>query len=111
MLAAGGQGAVIDPNYHTPYDLQISLGVERVLSRNWRLNVHYEHQQGNHQYRRYEYMSDFTLPAIAPNISLFRTDNRSRYDGVAFQVQHSFAHRFELSAHYTLASAKTWGAT
>lgn len=111
LLAAGEQGAVIDPNYHTPYALQMSLGVERVLSSTWRLNVHYEHQQGVHQYRRYEYVSDFTLPATAPNISLFRTDNRSRYDGVAFQVQHSFANRFELSAHYTLSSAKTWGAT
>jgi hypothetical protein len=111
LLAAGEQGAVIDPNYHTPYALQFSFGVERVLTATWRLNIHYEHQQGNHQYRRYEYVSDFTLPATAPSISLFRTDNRSRYDGVAFQVQHSFARRFEMSAHYTLSSAKTWGAT
>ncbi len=111
LLAAGEQGAVIDPHYHTPYALQFSFGVERVLSSTWRLNIHYEHQQGNHQYRRYEYVSDFTLPATAPNISLFRTDNRSRYDGVALQVQHSFANHFELSAHYTLSSAKTWGAT
>ena len=111
LLAPGEQGAVIDPNYHTPYALQMSLGVERVLSSTWRLNVHYEHQQGVHQYRRYEYISDVTLPATAPNISLFRTDNRSRYDGIAFQIQHSFANRFELSAHYTLSSAKTWGAT
>jgi len=111
LLTAGEQGAVIDPNYHTPYALQFSLGMERVLSSTWRLNIHYEHQQGVHQYRRYEYVSDFTLPATAPSISLFRTDNRSRYDGVAFQVQHSFAKHFELSAHYTLSTAKTWGAT
>jgi hypothetical protein len=111
LLAPGEPGAVIDPNYHTPYALQASLGFERVLSPTWRLNIHYEHQQGVHQYRRYEYVSDFTLPAAAPSISLFRTDNRSRYDGVAFQVQHSFAKRFELSAHYTLSSAATWGAT
>ena len=111
LLAAGEQGAVIDPNYHTPYALQFSFGVERVLSPTWRLNIHYEHQQGVHQYRRYEYVSGFTLPATAPSISLFRTDNRSRYDGVAFLVQHSFSKRFELSAHYTLSSAKTWGAT
>ncbi|HCX28386.1 MAG TPA: hypothetical protein DHU55_01230 [Blastocatellia bacterium] len=111
LLAPAERGAVIDPNYRTPYALQASLGVERVLSSTWRLNIHYEHQQGVHQYRRYEYVSDFTLPATAPSISLFRTDNRSRYDGVAFQVQHSFSKRFELSAHYTLSSAATWGAT
>jgi hypothetical protein len=111
LLAPGDQGAVIDPNYHTPYTLQFSFGVERILSSTWTLNIHYEHQQGVHQYRRYEYLSDFTLPATAPSISLFRTDNRSRYDGVAFLVRHSFSNHFELSAHYTLASAKTWGAT
>ena len=111
LLAPDEQGAVIDPNYHTPYALQASIGVERVLSQTWRLNIHYEHQQGVHQYRRYEYVSDFTLPVTAPSISLFRTDNRSRYDGVAFLVQHSFSKRFELSAHYTLSSAATWGAT
>jgi hypothetical protein len=111
LLAPDEQGAVIDPDYHTPYALQASVGVERVLSPTWRLNIHYEHQQGVHQYRRYEYVSDFTLPPTAPSISLFRTDNRSRYDGVAFQVQHSFSKHFELSAHYTLSSAATWGAT
>src|SRR5262249_28482338 len=111
LLGAGDQGAVIDSTYHTPYTLQFSLGVERFLGPTWRVNFHYGPQRGLHQYRRYEYVSGFTLPGTAPNISLFRTDNRSRYDGIAFQVQHRFSNHFELSAHYTLASAKTWGAT
>lgn len=110
-LAPGEQGAVIDPNYHTPYALQASFGVEHAFRSSWRVNVHYEHQQGVHQYRRYEYVSGFTLPATAPNISLFRTDNRSRYDGVSFVVQHRLSRHFDLTAHYTLASASTWGAT
>jgi hypothetical protein len=110
-LAHGEQGAVIDPNYHTPYALQASFGVEHAFGSSWRVNVHYEHQQGVHQYRRYEYVSGFTLPATAPNISLFRTDNRSRYDGVSFVVQHRLSRHFDLTAHYTLASASTWGAT
>jgi hypothetical protein len=85
--------------------------VEHAFRSSWRVNVHYEHQQGVHQYRRYEYVSGFTLPATAPNISLFRTDNRSRYDGVSFVVQHRLSRHFDLTAHYTLASASTWGAT
>ena len=111
LLGSQDQGFIIDPNYHTPYALQMSLGVERVLSRNWRLNIFYEHQQGVHQYRRYEYVSDVTLPAAAPNITLFRTDNRSRYDGVAVSVQGHVSDRFDVSAHYTLAKASTFGAT
>ncbi|MFY9585531.1 MAG: TonB-dependent receptor [Candidatus Acidiferrales bacterium] len=111
LLAPGEQGAVIDPDYHTPYALQASVGVEHAFGNAWRINVHYEHHQGVHQYRRYEYISGATLPDSAPNISLFRSDNRSRYDGVSFMVQHRFSRRFDLTAHYTLASASTWGAT
>jgi hypothetical protein len=110
MLAAGQQGALIDPHYHSPYALQASFGVERALTSTWRVGVQYEHHQGVHQYRRYEYISGVTLPAAAPNVSVFRTDNRSRYDGVSFVVQHRFSSRFDLSAHYTLGKANTWGA-
>jgi hypothetical protein len=117
LLAAGEPGAIIDPNYHSPYALQASAGFERALTQSWRLNINYEHQQGVHQYRRYEYTANDpvlapngTLPSTAPNLSVFRTDNRSRYDGVSFAVNHRFSERFELTAHYTLASASTWGA-
>ena len=106
-----GQGALIDPNYHTPYALTASAGYEHAFHNDWRLSVTYEHQQGVHQYRRYEYTPGFSLPPTAPSISLFRTDNRSIYNGVALQMQHSFAQRFELTANYVLAHATTWGAT
>jgi len=109
-LGAGEQGALIDPNYHAPYSLQASAGFEHLFSGNWRLSVSFEHQQGVHQYRRYEYISGVTLPAAAPNLSLFRTDNRSRYDGLAVQAQHRFSRRFELTANYVLGKATTWGA-
>lgn len=96
-----GPSALIDPNYHTPYALTASAGYEHTFESNWRLGVTYEHQQGVHQYRRYEF----------PTFSLFRSDNRSIYNGLALQVQHSFARRFELTANYVLAHATTWGAT
>jgi hypothetical protein len=93
--------ALIDPNYHSPYAFTASAGFEHAFASDWRLSIAYEHQQGVHQYRRYEY----------PAFSLFRTDNRSIYNGVAFQAQHAFSHRFELTANYTLSHATTWGAT
>jgi hypothetical protein len=110
-LGPGDQGAVIDPNYSTPYAIEASAGFEHEFTKGWRMNIQYEHMQGVHQYRRYEYTSAITLPADAPNISVFRTDNRSQYDGVSFIVQHRFSSRFEMTAHYTLAKATTWGAT
>ncbi|MGZ7106568.1 MAG: outer membrane beta-barrel protein [Candidatus Angelobacter sp.] len=109
LLGPTDQGAIIDPNYHAPYALQASAGFEHAFTKAWRLNINYEHQQGVHQYRRYEYVSDITLPATAPSISVFRTDNRSSYDGVSFAISHS-SRRLDLTAHYTLANATTWGA-
>ncbi|HEY6945803.1 MAG TPA: TonB-dependent receptor, partial [Candidatus Acidoferrum sp.] len=93
--------ALIDPNYHTPYAFMASAAFEHAFRNDWRLSVSYEHQQGVHQYRRYEY----------PGFSLFRSDNRSIYNGLAVQMQHSFAKRFELTANYVLSHATTWGAT
>lgn len=116
LLGAGEQGALIDPNYHSPYALQASAGMEHAFAKTWRLNINYEHQQGVHQYRRYEYVAqdpilapNATLPSTAPNLSVFRTDNRSSYDGLSFAISHS-SRRLDLTAHYTLASATTWGA-
>lgn len=103
--------ALIDPNYHTPYALTASAGFEHAFARNWRLNITYEHQQGVHQYRRYEYAPGIGIPATAPAVSLFRSDNRSVFNGLALQMQHSFSRRFELTANYVLSHATTWGAT
>ncbi len=101
-LAHGtSRAALIDPNYHTPYALMASAGYEHAFQNAWRLSVAYEHQQGVHQYRRYEF----------PGFSLFRSDNRSIYNGLALQLQHGFSNRFELTANYVLAHATTWGAT
>ena len=111
VLGPGDQGAVIDPNYSTPYAIGASAGIEHEFPNGWRVNLQYEHTQGVHQYRRYEYISGITLPANAPNLSVFRTDNRSQYDGASLIVQHRFSSRFEMTAHYTLAKATTWGAT
>ncbi|HET7151385.1 MAG TPA: TonB-dependent receptor, partial [Candidatus Acidoferrum sp.] len=106
-------GALIDPNYRTPYALTASGGYEHAFHGDWRLSVTYEHQQGVHQYRRYEYVPGYGLPSTpgTPNISLFRTDNRSIYNGLSVQMQHSFSKRFELTANYVLSHATTWGAT
>ncbi|MDD5543804.1 MAG: TonB-dependent receptor [Acidobacteriia bacterium] len=111
LLGRGDPGFLIDPFYKTPYAFQASMGMEKTIGENWKIDIHFEHVKGVHQYRRYEYIGGVTLPDNAPDLSVFRTDNRSRYDGLTFLVQHQLSNRFTLSAHYTLASAATWGAT
>ncbi len=117
----GGSGAVIDPGYKTPYALHASAGVEHAFNQSWTLSADWAHEEGVHAYRRYQYEAGYTLfsPLYAsdaaaqqqyvPNLTVFRTDNRSRYDGLSIHLQGNVSRRFSLVLNYTLSSAKTWG--
>jgi hypothetical protein len=91
--------SLIDPNYHTPYALHATAGVEHAFNANWILSADYTVETGMHGYRRYDF----------PNVSVFRTDNRSSYKALAVHLQGNVAKRLSLVANYTLSSAKTWG--
>jgi len=93
--------ALIDPNYHTPYALHATAGVQHALNANWIVSADYTRETGMHGYRNYVY----------PEASVYRSDNRSAYDGLSLRVQGNLAHRMNLTAHYTLSSARTWGCT
>ncbi|HEY6270581.1 MAG TPA: hypothetical protein VIX19_01155, partial [Terriglobales bacterium] len=118
---SGGTGAVIDPHYHTPYALHVTSGVEHAFNANWKVSADWTHETGMHGYRRYDYQSGVTLfsplfpatdvtdqQANVPDLAVFRSDNRSRYDGLSLHMQGNLR-RFSLIANYTLSSAKTWG--
>jgi hypothetical protein len=118
--ANGGAGAVIDPNYHTPYALHVSGGVQYQWHRNWILSADYIHEQGVHGYRRYDYTSGYTLSsplfppdmasqqANVPDMAVFKSDNRSSYNAMMLRVQGNNKW-FNLTGTYVLSSAKTWG--
>jgi len=108
-IAPGGAGALIDPNYKTPYAFDVTAGVQHAFSANWMASADYTHQQGVHGYRRYQYEAGISLPAAAPSLTLFRSDNRSSYNALALHLQGNVSRRFNLVANYTLSSAKTWG--
>ena len=119
--ANGGAGALIDPAYKTPYALHASAGVQHAFGSKWMLSADWTHEAGVHAYRRYQYQAGYTLLSsrygsdaatqqqYVPNLTVFRTDNRSRYDGLSVQLQGNVSRRFSLVFHYTLASPKTWG--
>jgi len=119
--ANGGAGVVIDPNYHTPYSLTVSGGVQYLWHKNWTLSADYVHEEGVHGYRRYEYTAGTTLfsPLFAqdpatqmanvPNLSVFKSDNRSSYNAMMLHVQGNVSRRFNLTANYVLSRASTWG--
>jgi hypothetical protein len=96
---ASGPPSLIDPNYHTPYALHATGGVQHAFNTNWILSADYTLETGMHGYRRYDF----------PNVSVFRTDNRSSYKALALHLQGNASHRLNFVANYTLSSAKTWG--
>ncbi len=89
----------IDPRYKTPYAIHVTGGVQHAFNEHWTASADYTHEQGNHGYRGYGF-DEFTL---------FKSDNRSSYNALMLRVQGNVARRFSLTAHYTLAQAKTWG--
>ena len=119
--SAGGAGAVIDPQYKTPYALHATAGIEHAFNHNWTMSADWTHEQGVHAYARYQYKAGYTLfsPLFAntmadqmnnvPDITVYRSDNRSRYDAMSIHLQGNVSSRFNLIANYTLSSAKTWG--
>jgi hypothetical protein len=108
-LNPGDPGALIDPNYKTPYAIHASGGVQHAINSYWTVSADYTHEQGNHSYRRYDYTPGLNIDATAPTLSVFRSDNRSSFDSLAIVLQGNVTQRFNLIAHYTLANAKTWG--
>jgi hypothetical protein len=122
---AGAAGNLIDSNYKTPYAIHITGGVQHALNRNWTLSADFTHEQGDHGYRGYNFTSDANLftpliPAsdpdydsdqqsVVPNLNLFKSDNRSSYNALMIVARGNVSSRFNLIAHYTLSSAKTWG--
>jgi hypothetical protein len=97
---ASGPPSLIDPNYHTPYALHATAGVQHAFSADWTVSADWTLETGMHGYRRYDY---------ATGISVFRSDNRSSYNALSLHLQGNVARRFSLVANYTRASAKTWG--
>ncbi|HVN03308.1 MAG TPA: carboxypeptidase regulatory-like domain-containing protein [Bryobacteraceae bacterium] len=118
--ADGGAGALIDPAYKTPYALHVSAGAEHAFNSRWMVAADWTHEEGVHGYRRYDYQAGYTLfsplfasdtaaqQASVPDMTVFRSDNRSRYDGLSVHLQGNYS-RFSLIFNYTLSSAETWG--
>jgi outer membrane receptor protein involved in Fe transport len=96
---AAAPPALIDPTYHTPYALHATAGIQHVFTANWILSADWTLETGMHGYRRYTY----------PNVTVFRSDNRSSYQAFSLHLQGNVAGRLGLVANYTLSSAKTWG--
>jgi hypothetical protein len=123
--AAGGKGAIIAPGYRTPYALHASAGVEHAFTSNWLGSADWTHETGMHGYTHYVYTAGYTLftpliptsdanyqadqQAVVPNLDVFRSDNRSRYDALSLHLQGNVKRRLDLVVNYTYSLADTWG--
>jgi hypothetical protein len=117
-IPGGGQGAVIDGHYQMPRALHSSAGIQHSFSQNWLLDVNWTQEKGSHAYRAYNYTAGVDLfappgidPSLVPNMTVYRTDNRSMYNALSVHLQGNVSRRLNLVANYTLAKAQTWGCT
>ena len=101
LQQGGSPAALIDPNYHTPYALHATAGIQHAFNANWTVSADYTRETGMHAYRAYPY----------EEAEVFRSNNRSAYDALSVRVQGNVSRRANFTAHYTLSSAKTWGCT
>jgi hypothetical protein len=115
-IPPGGSGALIGGRYRTPYAIHATAGIQYAFNSKWMMSADYTHEQGNHGYRRYELTAGSKLFApnpenqdLVPNISEFRSDNRSSYNAVSIHLQGNVSRGFNLIANYTLSRAQTWG--
>lgn len=120
-LPGGSPGALIDGRYRTPYAVHVTAGLQHAFNSNWMFSAEYTHEQGVHSFARYQYQAGYALfsplfpsdlanqMANVPDLTLFRSDNRSRYDGLSIHLQGNFTRRANLIVNYTLSKAKTWG--
>jgi len=115
-VPGGGDGALIDPHYKTPYAIHVTAGVAHAFNKKWTLSADYTHELGVHGYARYQYVAGSTLftplagdQADVPNVAVFRSDNRSSYNALMVHLQGNVSRRFNLVANYTLSRANTWG--
>lgn len=128
--SSGGAGAIIAPNYHSPYALHATAGVEHAFNAKWTLSAEWTHEEGNHAYRAYNYTAGYTLTSPlfspgngcpagedaitcqqdnVPDVTVYRTDNRSSYDGLLVHLQGNISNHLNLIVNYTLSRADTWG--
>ncbi len=91
--------SVIDPHYKTPYALHATAGIQHAFNEHWVASADYTYEDGQHGYRGYTF----------PDVTIFKSDNRSSYNALMLQLRGNVSRRFNLTAHDTLSSAKTWG--
>ena len=60
-VPGGGDGALIDPHYKTPYSVHTTAGIEHAFNSKWTLSADYVHEQGDHGFARYQYVAGSTL--------------------------------------------------
>jgi hypothetical protein len=123
IAGANSQGSanIIDPHYRTPYAIHISGGAQHAFNDRWSFSADYVHEEGNNAYRAYSYTGGVNLftPELAtndpnqanyvPNVNLYRSDNRSSYNGLLLHLQANVNRKASFVANYTFSKAQTWG--
>ncbi len=121
---SGVTGNVIGAPYKTPYNIQVTGGVQHAFNSQWVASADYVYEDGVHGYRLFPYTGGTNLftpliptsdpnyaadqASVVPNVNVAESDNRSKYNALMLHLAGNMK-RLNLVANYTLSRADTWG--
>jgi hypothetical protein len=122
---SGVTGNLVGAPYSTPYAIHVTTGMEHAFNNQWVMSADYVFEDGVHGYRPLPYTSGTNLftplipttdpdyatdqANVVPNVNVFESINRSKYNALMLHLQGNVTRRFNLVANYTLSRADTWG--
>jgi Carboxypeptidase regulatory-like domain len=122
---SGVTGNLVGSPYSTPYAIHVTGGMEHAFNSQWFMSADYVFEDGVHGYRPLPYTSGTNLftplipttdpnyatdqANVVPNVNVFESINRSKYNALMLHLQGNMTRRFNLVANYTLSRADTWG--
>jgi hypothetical protein len=122
---SGVTGNLVGAPYSTPYAIHVTAGMEHAFNNQWVISADYVFEDGVHGYRPLPYTSGTNLftplipttdpdyaadqASVVPNVNVFESINRSKYNALMLHLQGNVTRRFNLVANYQLSRADTWG--
>ena len=104
----------IDGTFRTPHTLSFSVGVQREITKDSVIGVDYFHRdirdllgvrKTNLAFQSRVVGRTFLPPFTAGEIETFGPFYKGKYDGLIFNFNKRFSHRYQLGANYTFANA------
>jgi len=114
----GNSNAIFAPEFSPSYSLQTNVGAQRQLGEDWLLDGSFLYNVTDHTQFNWDANRQFrpasaggrVIPALG-QVLVAESGGKAVYRGLLISVRKRMAHRFQLTASYTLSSYRSTAAT